>query len=121
MCSNRLFDAKFKNVFTIRDGLLIMKLSIIPLFASTSHNTINPITILNCTTLIKIFSFFFFFKYCFLSCDIFFSFLFMYIKSFPNDIKIFTEFRTFSAIKWCSIFHFKIYFMYFFYNSWSIS
>ena len=46
-CSNKLFCDKFKNVFTILEGWLIMKLSIIPLFASISHNRISPITILN--------------------------------------------------------------------------
>lgn len=47
ICSNKLFCDKFKNVFSIREGWLIIKLSIMPLFASTSHNTISPIIILN--------------------------------------------------------------------------
>lgn len=78
ICCNKLFEDKLKKVSSIRDGLLIIKLSIIPLFASTSHNTIMPITILNWTIFIDIFSIFLFCKYFFLSCDIFLS-LFMYI------------------------------------------
>ena len=46
ICSNKLFWLKLKSVFIILDGLLIIKLSIIPLFANSSHNPTNPTTII---------------------------------------------------------------------------
>ena len=49
-----------------------------PVLASISHKAINPITILICVILIIIFSLALFFRYFFLSSDMFFS-LFMYI------------------------------------------
>ncbi len=44
-----------------------MKLSIIPLFASISHNAMNTTTIIICVAITDIFSIFIFFKYCFLA------------------------------------------------------
>lgn len=96
-CSSKLFCDRFRKVFSILLGWLIIKLSIIPLLARTSHNTINPITMLNWTIFITIFSVLFLFKYFLLSFDIVFS-LFMYIQSFPYSVKVFTKLWTFSTI-----------------------
>ena len=47
-CSNKSFEDKFKNVFNILDGWLVIKLSIFPVFARISHKAINMMTIEIC-------------------------------------------------------------------------
>ena len=117
-CVIKSDEDKFKNVFHILDGLLAIKLSIIPTFAKISHTAINNITIANLVSTIKTLFLFICLKYFFLSSDMFFSY--MHIKLLPNSIKILTKFRTFPTIYRISIFHFKIYFMYFIYCTWSV-
>ena len=62
-CSSKSFDDKFKNVFKILDGWLVIKLSIFPVWARISHITINAITIDICVTKISILRIFSFFRY----------------------------------------------------------
>ena len=45
ICSNKLFEVKFINVSKILLGLLVMKLSIIPLLAAISHTPKKIISI----------------------------------------------------------------------------
>ena len=69
-CFNKSFCDRFINVFTILLGLLIIKLSITPLFARISHNAINKTTIRIWVPSTRNFSLFIFLKYNFLSGEI---------------------------------------------------
>ena len=99
-CLPRSFDDKFRNVFTILDGWLVIKLSIFPSLARSSHIPIKATTIKICVASISIFLNFFFLKYLFLSSDISFfsSFFVILFKLLPHYVKILTKFRLFSTI-----------------------
>ena len=99
-CLPKSFDDKFRNVFTILDGWLVIKLSIFPSLARSSHIPIKATTIKICVANISIFLNFFFLKYLFLSSDISFfsSFFVILFKLLPHNVKILTKFRLFSTI-----------------------
>ena len=71
MCFKSPLDDKFTKVSQILDGWLIMKLSIIPAFASTSHITIMPSTSESCAIITNTFVLICFCKYFFLSAEMF--------------------------------------------------
>lgn len=81
ICSNKLFEVKFINVSKILLGLLVMKLSIIPLLAAISHTPKKITKIAICANKIKYCFFLLFFKYLFLSFEIFE--LFIYSQLLP--------------------------------------
>lgn len=99
-CLPKSFDDKFRNVFTILDGWLVIKLSIFPSLARSSQIPIKATTIKICVASISIFLNFFFLKYPFLSSDISFfsSFFVILFKLLPHNVKILTKFRLFSTI-----------------------
>ena len=70
ICFNKLLDVKLRKVFNILLGWLVIKLSMIFLFAKNSHIAKNPTNTVICVSRMRYFLCFSFFKYCFRSVEI---------------------------------------------------